>query len=107
MELFGTSGIRRIVDWGLVHLALKVGIAVGSIYKNVVLGRDTRTSGSTLLHGVMSGILAAGARCSDAGVLPTPTLAFATREFSPQEGASWEQAYGVFRRMMPAMTREE
>ena len=82
MRLFGTSGIRRLVDQDLIHLAMKVGLAVGSLYNNIVIGRDTRTSGSTLLHGVMSGILAAGARCSDAGILPTPTLAFATREFS-------------------------
>lgn len=81
MKLFGTSGIRRLVDRDLVHLAMEVGLAVGSLYGNMVIGRDTRTSGSTLLHGFMSGILAAGARCSDAGVLPTPTLAFATREF--------------------------
>ncbi len=82
MELFGTSGIRRLVDQDLVHLAMEVGLAVGSLYNNVLIGRDTRTSGSTLLHGSMSGILAAGAHCSDAGVLPTPTLAFATRDFS-------------------------
>jgi len=61
---------------------MEVGLAVGTLYKNVLIGRDTRTSGSTLLHGVMSGILATGARCSDAGILPTPTLAFATRDFS-------------------------
>jgi len=82
VELFGTSGIRRLVDRDLVHLAMAVGLAVGSLYNKVLIGRDTRTSGSTLLHGAMSGILAAGAHCSDAGILPTPTLAFATQDFS-------------------------
>lgn len=81
MTLFGTSGIRRLADRDLVELALQVGLAVGSIYSHVIIGRDTRTSGSTLRHAVTSGLLAAGARCSDAGVLPTPTLAYVTREF--------------------------
>ena len=70
-----------MVDRDMVHMAMSVGLAVGSLYNNVLIGRDTRTSGSTLLHGAMSGILAAGAHCSDAGILPTPTLAFATRDF--------------------------
>jgi phosphoglucosamine mutase len=81
MQLFGTSGIRRLADRDLVQLSLQVGLAVGTIYKSVVIGRDTRTSGSALRHAVTAGILAAGARCSDSGVLPTPTVAFVTREF--------------------------
>jgi len=81
MGLFGTSGIRAIVDKNLVHLALKVGLAVGKTYGNVVVGSDTRTSSDTLKHAVISGLLAAGARCEDAGVVPTPTLGFAARKF--------------------------
>jgi phosphoglucosamine mutase len=81
MQLFGTSGIRRLADHDLVSLALQVGLAIGSVHKNVVIGRDTRTSGSALRHIISGGILATGALCSDAGVLPTPTLAYITREF--------------------------
>jgi len=81
MQLFGTSGIRRVFDRDLLQLALKVGLAIGTRYDNVIIGRDTRTSGGALSHSVMAGILTAGGRCSDAGVLPTPTLAFVTREF--------------------------
>jgi phosphoglucosamine mutase len=81
MQLFGTSGIRRLADRDLVQLSLPVGLAVGTYYTNVVAGRDTRTSGSAIFHALASGLLASGARCSDAGILPTPTLAFATREF--------------------------
>ena len=47
----------------------------------MVVGSDTRTSGDAMKHAVISGLLAAGAGCSDAGVVPTPTLAFVTREF--------------------------
>jgi phosphoglucosamine mutase len=81
MHLFGTSGIRRLADRSLVELALQVGLAVGTLYDNVVIGRDTRTSGSALRHAVTAGLLAAGARCSDAGTIPTPTVAYVTRDF--------------------------
>ncbi|MDD4858723.1 MAG: phosphoglucosamine mutase [Dehalococcoidales bacterium] len=82
MRLFGSSGIRRLFDRDLVELAFRVGLAVGAGYKNVIVGTDTRTSGAVLKHAVISGLLAAGADCRDAGILPTPTVAFATRQFS-------------------------
>ncbi len=81
MKLFGTSGIRAVFDKDLVNLAFRAGVAVGSRYDNVVVGNDTRTSGDVMKHAVISGLLAAGARSSDAGIVPTPTLAFITREF--------------------------
>jgi phosphoglucosamine mutase len=80
-QLFGTSGIRRLVDTDLIKLAFQVGMAAGVIYGDVIIGRDTRTSGSAMRHAVTSGLLSAGTRCNDAGILPTPTLAFAAREF--------------------------
>ena len=81
MGLFGSSGIRAVFDKDLLALAFRAGVAVGAQYKNVVTGRDTRTSGDAMKHGVIAGLLAAGARCQDAGVIPTPTLAYVTREF--------------------------
>jgi phosphoglucosamine mutase len=81
MGLFGTSGIRSLLDKSLVYLALKVGLAVGRVYPRVVVGSDTRTSSEALKHAFISGLLAAGSRCEDAGVVPTPTLGFATRKF--------------------------
>jgi phosphoglucosamine mutase len=81
MELFGTSGIRGIADKNLLQLSLKIGLAVGNIYHNVVVGCDTRTSSPAMKHAIISGLLTAGSRCSDGGVIPTPTLAFATRKF--------------------------
>jgi len=81
MSLFGTSGIRAVFDHNLLATAFRVGLAVGRNHNNVVVGTDTRTSGDAMKHAVISGLLAAGARCSDAGIVPTPTLAFITREF--------------------------
>jgi phosphoglucosamine mutase len=81
MKLFGSSGIRAVFNKDLLNLAFRVGLAVGSQYKNVVVGRDTRTSSDAMKHAVISGLLAAGSRCLDAGVAPTPTLAYVTHEF--------------------------
>jgi len=81
MKLFGSSGIRAVFNKDLLDLAFRVGLAVGRNHANVVVGRDTRTSGDAMKHAVISGLLAGGARCSDAGITPTPTLAFITREF--------------------------
>ena len=81
MELFGTSGIRRVADKDLIQLALRVGLAVGKVYGNIVVGGDTRTSSDAVKHALISGLLAGGSRCYDVGVVPTPTLAFAAREF--------------------------
>jgi phosphoglucosamine mutase len=81
MGLFGTSGIRGLFDNNLVYLASQVGLAVGKLYGNVVVGSDTRTSSDALKHAVISGLLAAGSQCEDAGVVPTPTLGFVAREF--------------------------
>ncbi len=81
MQLFGTSGIRRLFDEGLVQLALRVGMALGKSYHSVVVASDTRTSAGVLKHALISGVLSGGAGCSDGGVLSTPTLAFAARKF--------------------------
>jgi phosphoglucosamine mutase len=82
MKLFGSSGIRRIADRNLIELALKTGLAVGEIYDDVVVGSDTRTSGDAVKHAFISGLLAGGSRVDDAGIIPTPTLALAARDFN-------------------------
>ena len=64
---------------------MKTGLAVGKVYPNIVIGCDTRTTSDAMKHAFISGALMAGARCCDAGVIPTPTLALAAREF--QSGA--------------------
>jgi phosphoglucosamine mutase len=81
MKYFGSSGIRTVFDERLLMLAFRVGLAVGGNHGSVVVGTDTRTTGDAMKHAVISGLLAAGARSSDAGIVPTPTLAFITREF--------------------------
>ena len=60
---------------------MEVGIAVGQVYPRVVIGRDTRTSGDALNHAVIAGLLMAGGQVSDAGIVPTPTVAWVAHGF--------------------------
>lgn len=82
MSIFGSSGIRQIADERLLDLALKVGLALGADYRSVVVARDTRNSSEALKNSLAAGLSFSGAETHDAGVVPTPTLAYAAREFS-------------------------
>jgi phosphomannomutase len=88
MDLFGTAGVRGpVADDVTPELALSVGRAVaadaveesGTGRPTVVVGRDGRTTGSGLADAVAAGLAAGGADVRRAGVVPTPTLAFAAR----------------------------
>lgn len=79
--MFGSSGIRDIFSSRLVQLAVKVGLSLGASCNSAVVGGDTRTSSQALKYALISGLLAGGTRCADAGLLPTPTLALVSREF--------------------------
>ncbi|ASJ03405.1 phosphoglucosamine mutase [Thermococcus profundus] len=80
MKLFGTAGIRGTL-WKKVtpDLALKVGMAVAT-YKGgkTAVARDGRTSSVMLQSALVSGLLASGSSVLDLGLIPTPTLAWAT-----------------------------
>lgn len=79
--LFGSSGIRRRYDLPLAELALSLGSALASTASDVVVGMDTRTSSPILADAAIAGLLSGGARASFGGVAPTPTVAFAARNF--------------------------
>ncbi|MEZ3115525.1 phosphomannomutase [Halobaculum sp. MBLA0147] len=85
MDLFGTAGIRGSVDDRVTtELALDVARAVGAHAREAddrefVVGRDGRTTGPGLAAAVEAGLVAAGARVERIGVVPTPTLAYASR----------------------------
>jgi phosphoglucosamine mutase len=78
--LFGSSGIRRRYDAGLVTLALRVGRAIGGGRAGIALGRDTRATGPVLADALISGVLAAGGTVHSCGIVPTPAVAFCARQ---------------------------
>ncbi len=80
--LFGSSGIRGVVNEEITpELALKVGKACASLYKNVVIGNDPRTSSEMVKNGLIAGLLSAGTKVTDISFSPTPTLAYAAKNF--------------------------
>jgi phosphoglucosamine mutase len=81
-KLFGSSGIRRIADDVLVELAFQVGLTVGRIYPDIVVGGDSRRSTPEIKRALVNGICFSNGRCTDAGLVTTPTLAYIARHFS-------------------------
>jgi phosphoglucosamine mutase len=81
MHLFGSSGIRGVVDREFLQRTHEIGLVLGNLYRSVIVGCDTRTSSDAMKFAFLSGLLAAGAQASDAGVVTTPTLAYASRHF--------------------------
>ncbi len=80
--MFGSSGIRGIVNKKITpELALNVGLAVGSIYNSAVIGHDPRTSSQMIEYAVISGLTACGCDVVKVGLVSTPTLSYATRNF--------------------------
>jgi len=88
-RLFGTSGIRGIFNLDLTpKLTLEVGLALAT-YTNegdVVIGHDTRVSSILLEHSTISGLLSGGSSVQGLGLVPTPVLAFLTRELGADAG---------------------
>lgn len=82
MRLFGSSGIRgHFNDLITPEFVCKIGQSVGNLYDEVVLGWDARTTSPLLGNAVIAGLLAAGANVYVAGMVTTPTLASAAKEF--------------------------
>jgi phosphoglucosamine mutase len=81
MKLFGSSGIRDVVNKEFLQLMFDVGLAAGNLCHTAVIGCDTRTSSDAVKYAFLSGLLSAGAAATDVGIVPTPTLAYASRHF--------------------------
>lgn len=85
MALFGTDGVRGIANIELTpELALSLGQSAGHWVrkrggKKVVIGRDTRRSGTMIGASLAAGFASAGIDVTTLGVAPTPTVSFAAR----------------------------
>ncbi|MGD0943182.1 MAG: phosphoglucosamine mutase [Acidimicrobiales bacterium] len=76
---FGTDGIRGVAGVDLTpELALALGRAAARIVRGspFLLGRDTRRSGTMIQAALAAGLTAEGVDVVDAGVIPTPGLAW-------------------------------
>jgi len=90
MGLFGTSGIRGVVNQDLTaELCKNVGSALGTLLPagaTVCLGMDSRLSREMIRAAVTEGLLGAGVNVAQAGIVPTPALALLTREMNFNTG---------------------
>lgn len=84
--LFGTDGVRGLVgDFPLNQEGMiKIGRAVGTHFaedgQSVVVGSDPRESSSDLVKFLTQGLNEVGVNVVNAGVLPTPGIAYLVRE---------------------------
>lgn len=94
-RLFGTDGVRGRVNAFpmLPDVALRLGLAAGTYFRKdlrrrhrVVIGKDTRLSGYIYEYALASGLCAAGMDVFLAGPLPTPAVAFLTRDMAADFG---------------------
>jgi len=86
-RLFGTDGVRGLANKELTaELALDLSVAAAHVLGEVgafkghrakaVVGRDPRASGEFLTAATIAGLASAGVDVLDAGVMPTPAIAF-------------------------------
>jgi len=76
MSLFGSSGIRGVIGQDFTpDLAVSISEAVASNNHEIVIGRDTRTTGPMVSQALIAGATSMGANVHDAGMVSTPTLA--------------------------------
>ena len=89
-KYFGTDGIRRIANLeltpDLVFRVAKAGAYVLTKHTNhaptILIGRDTRISGTLIESAMTSGFLSYGANVKLLGVMPTPAVAYLTKKLN-------------------------
>lgn len=97
-RLFGTDGVRGLANRDVTaELALALATAAAHELSErgesngsrltAVVGRDPRASGEFLSAAVVAGLASAGVDVYDVGVIPTPAVAFLTKELGASLGA--------------------
>lgn len=87
-RLFGTNGVRGVANQELtVEMVTKLAAVVGNyLGSDIALGMDGRTSSPMFRNAASSGLLSVGCRVHDVGMLPTPALQCAVRDFELNGG---------------------
>ena len=93
-RIFGTDGVRGIANVDLTpELAFRIGRAGAAVLaatsepgRPVVIGRDTRLSGTMLEAAITAGITSTGRDTLSIGIVPTPGVALITRSLEAAAG---------------------
>ena len=100
-KMFGTDGVRGLANRDLTaRLALDLGDAAVRVLgdagtqddqpegrRRALVGRDTRVSGDFLASALSAGMSAGGFDVIDAGIIPTPGVAYLTSVLNVEMGA--------------------
>ena len=104
-KYFGTDGIRRIANTDLtpdlVFKVAKAGAYVLSKHKKegrptILIGRDTRLSGTLIESAMVAGFLSYGANVKLLGVIPTPGVAYLTRKLNADASVVISASHNTF-----------
>ena len=103
-KYFGTDGIRRIANTeltpDLVFRVSKAGAYVLSKHSDhtptILIGRDTRISGTLIESAMTSGFLSYGANVKLLGVMPTPAVAYLTKKFNADASVVISASHNTF-----------
>ena len=104
-RLFGTDGMRgRVNEYPMLpDLAMRLGLAAGMLFRKkgkkrhkVVIGKDTRLSGYIFETALTAGFCASGLDVYQTGPLPTPAIAFITRNMQADFGVVISASHNSF-----------
>lgn len=103
-KYFETDGIRRIANLeltpDLVFRVAKAGAYVLTKHSNhvptILIGRDTRISGTLIESAMTAGFLSYGANVKLLGVMPTPAVAYLTRKLNADASVVISASHNTF-----------
>ena len=103
-KYFGTDGIRRIANTELspefVYKVAKAGAYVLAKHTQhrptILIGRDTRISGTLIESAMTAGFLSYGANVKLLGVIPTPAVAYLTRKLNADASVVISASHNTF-----------
>ncbi|MCU7999946.1 phosphoglucosamine mutase [Shewanella sp. SM95] len=102
-KYFGTDGVRgKVGEFPITpDFAMKLGWAVGTVLassgtKEVLIGKDTRSSGYMLESAMEAGFSAAGVNVALIGPMPTPAVAYLASTFRADAGVVISASHNPF-----------
>ncbi len=103
-RMFGTDGVRGVANAELTaDLAFALGRAGALVLTDelshkptLLVGRDTRISGTMLENALCAGICSTGASVISLGVIPTPAVAYLVRKYKADAGVMISASHNPF-----------
>jgi len=104
-NLFGTDGVRGVANEYPMTAEMAMQIGRGAAYvlnkdakkrPEIVIGKDARLSGYMFENAISGGICSMGGNVTLAGLLPTPGVAFLTRDIGADAGIVISASHNQF-----------